>query len=210
MMLSSLPSSHKDDSDSRPQADAPLHERLFGEHSTWFYVGITLWITVMLAMLIFSAVYAPHRLPQAIGSFALPIFCLLGGSPSRRMQAVPAGIMGSLIWSYLQVGPLRVAAAGLATGLAAYVCAEVIHRELAALTGQTRRQRLPTLARLISAVVVACSLVAVPGALVVHGYLTGRGWSPETAAYLVAGGLAILGAVVYHKVADEIPGTVDG
>ena len=167
MLLSSLPSRQNDISDSGPHDVAPLHERLFGVHSTWFYVRVGIAMTLMTALLVVTVMYAPHRIPHALGALVLPVFVLIVGSPSRKVQAVAMGIMGGLIWSYLQVGPATVAAAALVTGIASYTCDRLMTREMAALTGQTRRQRISALARLTTAVVVNWALVAVPGTLIV-------------------------------------------
>lgn len=210
MMLSSLPSARNDATRRHRPADLPLHERLFGDHSGLFYIWMSLWIGVTAALLAASVVYAPHRTPEAIGALALPIFFLIVESPSRRVQAVAMAIMGGLLWSHLVVGTALIAAAAVGTGLATYVCEAVIRRELARLPGLTGRQRLPNLARLVSATVVGWALVAIPGALIVYAHLLGWGWAAETAGYIVAGALVLLALIVCRKLADEIPGPADG
>jgi hypothetical protein len=209
MMLSSLPSARNGAGRTRT-ADLPLHARLFGEHGTIFYLATGVFVAAMSALVVSSVLYAPRHTPQALGLLALSIFILISGSPSRRIQALALAIMGGLICSHLEPGPLLVAVAAVATGLVNYVCASAVNRELAALTGLTRRERRPVLARLAMAVVVSWGTVTAPGALVVFRYLLERGLREDTAGLLIGAGVGLLAVLVYRGLRDQIPDPAEG
>lgn len=211
MMPSSRPAARDGASRSQP-ANLPVHVRLFGERGPSFFLAAGLSVTLMTFLAGSALLYAPHHAPKAFGLLALSVFLLISGSLSRRIQAVAMGIMGGLIWSHLQVGPapVVVAVSAVATALANYLCAAIVSRDLPALAGQTRRQRVPILARLIGAVVVSWGSVTAPGAVVVYMYLLREGWSDLTASLLVLGGVGLLAAMVCRSLADEIPGAADG
>ena len=210
MLLSIRTTRHNRTPDNRPSADAPLHERLFGEQSRIFYVFIGIWTALTAALTVAAAMHAPHRLLEVGSGLALPIFWLLQGSPDRRLQAAALAIMGALIWSEFEVPLVVILAAAVATSAVTMICESMARREVAAMETMTRRERRPNVLRFYAVSACSTALVAVPGAFVVHGFLLGRGWDAQTAGYIIAGGSVLLGYVLYRKVRDELPVPVGG
>ena len=113
MMLSNLPLNNRSPN-TGPNAQPPLHERLFGEHSKWFYI----WISFCLAFVLAELALRPlPKMLENFGALSGPLFLLLIGSPDPRIRAVVFGMLCGLLWSEAEFEPLTAVPVALAASL---------------------------------------------------------------------------------------------
>jgi hypothetical protein len=205
MMLSNLPINSNRSSGTGPAARPPLHERLFGEHSKWFYVAMGLWFALAIVQLMIAVLYRPDRLDDLFRHFAFPLFILLQGSPHRRIRSVAAGVVAGSFWHETDIGMTVAVTAGVASAIISYAGGRLSDQAREQLKTLTRERRTPTVLRLAFAEFIQAPLVVVPVVLVAHRYLIERGWNPTDVQLLIGAVMAVGISWAVRRLRDSLP-----
>jgi hypothetical protein len=206
MMLSNLPFNNNRPPGPHPEATLPLHVRLFGEHSKWFYI----WIITSLAFSLAELVFRP--LPRGIADAATlcsPIFLLMVLSPNPYLRAVVFGILCGLVWNETEFESLTTVSVALAAGPIYLIAASIGARIRDRMGSMTRRERRPLVALLTLMELGQAVFILAPASLLAYGYLAGRGAHPVDAQLLIGACAGLWLVLVIRRLWSELPTPTD-
>jgi hypothetical protein len=206
MMLSNLPLNNNRSPNTGPNAQPPLHERLFGEHSKWFYI----WIIGSLAFVLAELALRPlPKMLENFGALSGPLFLLLIGSPDPRIRAVVFGMLCGLLWSEAEFEPLTAVPVALAAILVYLAATKVTARIRVRIALMTRRERKPLVALLTAMELGQAVFFLAPASLIVYGYLAGRGAHPVDAQLLIGAGVGLWLVMMIRQLWNDLPAPAD-
>lgn len=189
----------------QPRNTAALHERLFGDDSAPFYIGISICLGLSALPLVHALLSVPARITESLGALAIPLFFLLQGSPDLRVKSVALAIMGGLLWSHVDNRILVVMIGSSVTGALYYVSETNIERGLDRLATLRRTERAWTVVAVAGATATTWALLAVPGGGAIYSQVAAKGHDPLTATIIVAVGAGLLAYVLQRQLRDRLP-----